>query len=126
MKIRFNQKENIDSGLALVLILLLSGLFWKLVWPIKVSVFCILIIMIKPLLIYPFTFIWLNISDLLGKIMSRVILTVVFIFVLVPVGFVRKISGKDNLKLNQFKKSDKSVFVERDHTFTKEDMMNPY
>jgi Saxitoxin biosynthesis operon protein SxtJ len=126
MKIRFNQKENIDSGLALVLILILSGLIWKHNLTIKIAVFCVLIIMIKPSLIYPFTFIWLNISDLLGKIMSRAILTVVFIFVLVPVGFVRKISGKDNLKLNQFKKSDKSVFINRDHTFTSEDMMNPY
>jgi len=58
--------------------------------------------------------------------MSKVILTVVFIFILIPVGFVRKISGKDNLKLNQFKKSDKSVFITRDHTFTSEDIINPY
>ncbi len=126
MKTRFTHKENIDSGLALVLILLLSGIIWKHGWTIKVSVFCILIIMIKPTLFYPFTFIWLNISDILGKTMSRIILTVVFLLFVIPVGFIRKISGKDNLKLDQFRKSDKSVFIERNHTFTKDDMLNPY
>lgn len=126
MKTRFNQKEHIDSGLALVLILLLTSIIWKLGWTIKVSLVCILITMIKPKLFYPFTFIWLNVSEVLGKIMSRIILTVVFLLFVIPVGFIRKISGKDNLKLKQFGKSDKSIFVERNHTFTKDDMLNPF
>ena len=126
MKTKFDHKEHIDSGLALVLILLFTNLMWKQAWTIKTAFICILIVMIKPLLIYPFTFIWLNITDLLGKIISKIVLAVIFILFIIPVGFFRKLIGKDNLKLKQFKKSDKSVFVDRNHTFTKDDMLNPY
>jgi hypothetical protein len=82
--------------------------------------------MIAPVLIYPFTFIWLNVSDFLGKIISKIILTVIYCIVLLPVALFRKIAGKDNLKLKQFHKSDKSVFIERNHLFTKNDMLNPF
>jgi hypothetical protein len=126
VKTRFTHKENVNSGLALVLILLLINIKWKLNWTIGTAVVSILIVMIKPLLIYPFTFIWLNISDLLGKIISKIILAIIFFLFVLPVGYFRKLTGKDNLKLKQFKKSDKSVFVERDHTFTKDDMLNPF
>lgn len=126
MKTKFNNKEHSDSGLALILMLLLIGVIWKFDLAVKIAVICVLIAMIKPLLFYPFTFIWLNISNVLGKIMSKIILTVIFYLFVAPVGLFRKILGKDSLKLNQFRKSDKSVFIERDHTFTKNDMLNPY
>jgi hypothetical protein len=82
--------------------------------------------MIKPLLVYPFTFIWLNVSNLFGKIISKVLLAIIFFLFVLPVGYFRKISGKDNLNLKKFKKSGQSVFINRDHTFTKDDMIHPY
>jgi hypothetical protein len=126
LKTKFSRKENIDSGLALLLILLLSGIFLKMQVFYKISVGCVLIIMIKPVLIYPFTFLWLNLSDVLGKIVSKIILTIIYCIVLLPVALLRKIVGKDNLKLKQFHRSDKSVFFERNHLFTKDDMLNPF
>jgi hypothetical protein len=82
--------------------------------------------MIKPLLVYPFTFIWLNVSNLFGKIISKILLAIIFFLFVLPVGYFRKISGKDNLNLKKFKKSGQSVFINRDHTFTKDDMIHPY
>ena len=82
--------------------------------------------MIKPAMIYPFTILWLNLSDILGKIVSRIILAIIYCVFLLPVALIRKIAGKDNLKLKQFRKSDQSVFIERNHLFTKDDMLNPF
>jgi hypothetical protein len=43
-----------------------------------------------------------------------------------PVGLMRKFSKKDNLKIKQFHKSKESVFIDRNHVFSGEDMKNPY
>ena len=126
MREKFSSKENSDSGLALILILLLIGLIFKIPFFYKLAVVSILLLMIKPGIFYPFTFIWLNLSDFLGKIISKVLLSVIFLVFVLPVGLFRKLGGKDTLKLKFFRKSGQSVFIERNHKFTKEDMMNPY
>jgi hypothetical protein len=126
MRTSFNRKEHTDSGLALVFLLLLIGLIWHITLLIKFALVCVLIIMVKPSVFYPFTIIWLNLSDRLGKTMSKILMALIFTFFVVPIAFFRNISGKDNLKLKQFRKSDKSVFNERNHLFTRDDMLNPY
>jgi hypothetical protein len=126
MRIKFSLKENSDSGLAFILLLLLIGLIFKIPFFYKLAVVSILLLMIKPGIFYPFTFIWLNLSDFLGKIISKVILSVIFLVFVLPVGLFRKLNGKDTLKLKFFRKSGHSVFIERNHKFTKEDLINPY
>ena len=126
MRKKFNLKENSDSGLAFILILLLIGLIFKMPFFYKLAVVSILLLMIKPGIFYPFTFIWLNLSDFLGKIISKVLLSVIFLVFVLPVGLFRKLNGKDTLKLKFFRKSGQSVFIERNHKFTKEDLINPY
>ena len=126
MRKKFNLKENSDSGLAFILILLLIGLIFKIPFFYKLAVVSILLLMIKPGIFYPFTFIWLNLSDFLGKIISKVLLSVIFLVFVLPVGLFRKLGGKDTLKLKFFRKSGQSVFIERNHKFTKEDLINPY
>lgn len=126
IKTRFTKKENIDSGLGLLVLLILLGLWQHSLIFYKISVGVALIAMIQPLLIYPFTFLWLNISDLLGKIMSKLLLTIIFFVVLCPMAIIRHLRRKDSLLLNKFKKTQNSVFVERNHTFIKSDLINPF
>jgi hypothetical protein len=126
VKTKFTRNENINSGLALILIFLLSGIYWKMQIFYKMSVLIVLIIMIAPVLIYPFTFFWLNLSDFLGKVVSKIVLTIIYCIFLLPVALLRKLAGKDNLKLKQFHKSDRSVFTERNHLFSRDDMLNPF
>lgn len=126
MKFKFNQKEHTNSGLAFILLLLIIGLIWQITLAFKLSIICVLIIMIKPLLFYPFTFLWLNISDFLGKIFSKILLVFIYILFVVPVAIARKLIGKDALKLRQFKKSKQSVFTERNYKFKREDILRPF
>ncbi len=126
MRKSFDIKEHTDSGLAFLLILILTGLMFKLTFIYKLAVICILLLMIKPAIYFPFTFVWLNLSDFLGKIVSKILLSIIFLVFVLPVGLFRKLKGKDPLKLKLFQKSGHSVFTERNHTFTKEDLINPY
>lgn len=126
LKTKFTHKENVDSGLGLLLILLILGIWLKVILFYKIALGVAVVTMVIPLAIYPFTILWLNFSNILGKFMSKVILSFIFFIVLCPMAFIRKMSGKDSLLLRQFKKSNSSVFIERNHTFSKNDIINPF
>jgi len=122
----FLKKEHTDSGLAMLLLTLLSGLWLNQTYSLKIAIAEVAIILIAPILIYPFTFLWLNLSDLLGKVLSKVILIVIFIVMVCPVAIYRRALGKDTLLIKKFKKDNKSVFTVRDHTFGKSDFTTQY
>jgi len=122
----FSKKEHVDSGLALLLLTLLIGLWINPHDALLLAIAEVLLILIAPILLYPFTFLWLNLSDLLGKGMSKILLTVIFIIVVCPVALIRKALGKDTLLLKNFKSDADSVFTERNHNFTKTDFTASY
>ena len=122
----FSKKEYTDSGLALLLITLIVGQWFNLQITMRMAIAEVMVLLITPVLIFPFTFFWLNISDLLGKIMSKLILSVVFFVFVWPVALIRRSMGKDTLRLKNFKKDNNSVFTERNHTYVKSDLTTPY
>lgn len=126
IKTRFLKKEHIDSGLALLLLTLLLALWLNPQIGIRIAIAELIVILIAPAVLYPFTFLWLNISELLGSIMSKVLLTLIFILFVCPVGMIRKAMGKDALLLRRFKKEEGSVFTKRGHSYTKSDFTAQY
>lgn len=126
IRTRFFKKEHVDSGLALLLLTLLLGLWLNPQVAIRISIAELIIILILPVILYPFTFIWLNFSELLGGIMSRVLLILIFVVFVCPVGLIRKAMGKDALLLRRFKKEQYSVFTERNHRYSKSDFTAQY
>jgi hypothetical protein len=126
LKTSFSKKEHSDSGLALLLLTLIVGLWLDNHLVFRISIAEVVVLLIAPVIIYPFTFLWLNSSDLLGKIMSKIILTIIFFVFVWPVALFRRGLGKDTLKLKEFKKDANSVFTERNHTIGKSDLSMPY
>ncbi len=122
----FTKKEHVDSGLALLLIMLILSQWTNLHFLFRIAIAEVLVLLIAPVLVFPFTFLWLNLSDLLGKVMSKVILVLVFIVFVCPVSLIRKAMGKDSLSLKMFKKDTGSVFKDRNHTYTRTDLTTPY
>ncbi len=120
------KKEMSDSGQALVLIcLILSLILGGRGWVVAALVFLILN-MAWPVLFRPFAFVWLNFSHVLGSIVSRIILTLEFFLLVIPIGLIRRAMGKDTLALKKWKKGEESVFVARDHLYQPDDLKNPY
>lgn len=123
---KISKDQATDTGMALMLVLLLIGLFTHNVVYYKVSIPVLIINMTFPKAYYPIAVVWFGLSSFLGNIVSKVILTIVFLLLVVPVGLVRKFLGKDTLQLTKFKKGRESVMETRNHYFTKESIEKPY
>jgi len=115
-----------DTGMAMVLILLLLALLLERELYLIGAVCLHVLNMIAPQAYRSVAVVWLGLAHLLGAVMSRVILTVVYLVIVTPIGLVRRMMGIDSLRLKQFGKSGDSVMHERNHTFTAEDIQRPY
>ena len=115
-----------DTGMALVLILLIIGLLLEDLLYIKIATITLIVSMTIPLFFKYVAVLWLGFSHLVGQVVSKVLLSLIFYLVLTPVGLIRKLLGYDSLKLKQFKKSTESVMQFRNITFTNNDIDKPY
>lgn len=69
------------------------------------------------------SWLWLKISELLGMVMPKIILSAVFFLALVPIGLLSRLFGKkDSLQLK--KSTSDSYYTTRNHTYTAGDMKN--
>jgi hypothetical protein len=115
-----------DTGMAMVLIVLLLALAAKRDYVIFCAIGLLVLTMIAPRIFRPAAVIWFGLAHLLGMATSRVLLTIIFLVVVTPVGLVRRLLGADTLKLTSFKKGHESVMEQRNHTFSADDIVKPY
>jgi len=123
-KITLDQSR--DTGMAVVLLMLILCLTLKRKELLVGAVALHVLNMIFPQIYRSVAFFWLGLSDLLGALSSKVLMTIVFFVVVTPVGFFRRLSGKDSLKLLAFKASKDSVMLDRNHVFCGRDLEKPY
>ena len=62
----------------------------------------------------------------LGAIVSKIVLGVIFFLVVTPIGVIRRWIGADALQLRTFKSGRSSVMTVRNHTYTAADLEHPY
>ncbi len=115
-----------DSGMALVLILLIIGLVTENSIFFFLAAGFLLLNMIFPLFFRPFAWLWLGFSTLLGAVTSKIILLLIYLAIVLPVALIRRWMGKDSLLLRKFKKDDGSVLIQRDHVYRAEDLERPF
>jgi hypothetical protein len=126
LKKSISNKNLIDSGMILIITLLIFSIILKNIYLIYVGIIFLIINMTIPIFFYPFAFIWFGLSLCLSKITSNIVLSIIYILILTPVGLLRRIIGKDNLQLKKFKKSKDSNLITRDHRFLRQDLEKPY
>ena len=66
---------------------------------------------------------WFLLADILGYVMSKVILGILFLFVLIPIALMAKIFRKDIMMM---KKDYPSYFVEKHTAYEPKDLENPW
>ena len=115
-----------DSGLALVLISLICYQVWKLEIYILLAIIFLVVAMTYPLIFQPFARFWFALSTALGTVVSKVILTILFYVIVLPIGLLRRMLGKDAMQMTSWKKGKASVFRERKHRFAAKDLEHPY
>ena len=82
--------------------------------------------MVFPKLYNPISVFWLGLSKLLGKLVSKLILMLVFFIIVTPIEIIRKLIGIDSLKLKKFKQGNESVMNIREITFSPKNMDKPF
>jgi hypothetical protein len=115
-----------DTGMAMVLIGLLVALITRQRLYIGLSVLLLLVDMVWPRAYRPLGKVWFGFSRLLGAVMSRLLFGLIFFIMVVPVGLVRRLLGKDSLQMRKWKTGRGSVLRKRDHEYAAEDIANPY
>ena len=64
---------------------------------------------------------WYKLAELLSLVMSKVIMAVVYIFVLVPVATLYRLTKKDKLRL---RRGPESKWIKREHQYNADDLKN--
>lgn len=120
------KKQCAEFGVVVILVMAMLALINKQNgYIIAIALLC-LVTLIVPLAFYPFTVVWFGLAKILSSISSRIILTAIYFLVVTPVGLIRKLRGADGMKIKEFKKSDDSVMLTRDHTYSSKDFEHTF
>ncbi|NDV28630.1 SxtJ family membrane protein [Desulfovibrio sp. JC010] len=123
---KISKKECSDTGMAFVLIALITYLVLRQDEYLFAAVGLLLVNMIVPKVYTLPAKLWLGFSALLGAVMSKVILTLLYYVMLTPLALVLKVFGHDPMAARKWKKDAESVFVQRDYKFQPKDIEYPF
>ena len=101
--------SNRSFGIVFFVIFLIISLYPLLnkddfrIWSLGVSLIFLFLGLINSNLLTPLNKMWFKLGMTLGKIVSPIIMGVIFFLVVTPIGFIMRIIGKDllNLKFNK-------------------------
>lgn len=123
--IKSRRKELKKFGIILGVFLGLLGLF--LLWRGKSAIYILILSgvfflfgLFLPFLLKPIYKIWMAIAFMLGWVVTRLILTISYYFLITPIGLLGRLFGKKFLDL-QFKKDVKSYWIPREEKKIKKD-----
>lgn len=115
--INIKRKNNITFGKLFFVFFLIIGLYPLIsnepirIWSIIVSLVFLTVTIIKPNLFTFLNKLWIKFGILLGKIMSPIVMGLVFFFVVTPIGIFVKILKKDVMGL---KRGQSSYWITRE------------
>ena len=109
--LNIKRKDNIAFGLIFFVFFLIVGIYPLKtgeiirIWSIILSAIFLITTIVKPDLFTSLNKIWIQFGILLGKIISPIVMGLVFFFVVTPMGFFVRLSKKDIMGLKKSKSS---------------------
>tara|TARA_X000001036_G_scaffold107470_1_gene100611 strand:- start:166 stop:549 length:384 start_codon:yes stop_codon:yes gene_type:complete len=110
--------SNRSFGIVFFVVFLLIALFPLTysgeirIWSIIISLTFLTLGLLNSKILTPFNKIWFKFGIFLGKIISPVIMGIIFFLVVTPIGLIMRLLGKDVLNLKYSK--NKSYWIEKD------------
>ncbi len=89
------------------------------IWSLALSIIFLLAAFLMPKILKPLNYFWIKFGEILGKLISPIVLASIFFIVITPMSIFIKIIGKDLLKLKFSKKT--SYWIKRDKNITSMD-----
>lgn len=117
MTTEINKSSNKSFGLVFFLVFILIGIYPILnqgnirVWSIIIAVVFLILGLSNSRILTPLNRIWFKFGIFLGKMISPIIMGVIFFLVVTPIGLIMKILGKDLLNIKYNKK--RSYWIEK-------------
>ena len=120
------QVQWIETGVIIAMISIVLGLRDQSILYYKIAFCVLLLVLIRAGTFKLLATMWFSLSHWLGKASSFTILILIYFTILLPMAVLRQLLGRDQLKLNEFKKNSHSVFTHRGHRYSGEDLLHPY
>ena len=124
IKISSNRSFGIVFFIVFFLIALYPLIYSKdiRIWSLLISLIFLILGLINSRILTPLNKLWFKFGILLGKIVSPIIMGIIFFLVVTPIGFIMRILGKDvlSLKFN----TNKTYWIEK--TGPKSKMKNQF
>lgn len=124
--VNLTTKQDLETGILIALGLLLAAWLQQGWIYVLIAAGTLAGTLVMPVVFRPAAYLWFGLTRILGVVVPYVLLMLVFFFLVIPVGMIRKWIGKDPLQLNDFKQAGGSVLKERNHAYQPEDLKNPF
>ena len=123
-----NKSSNRSFGIVFFIVFLIIGVYPLInqgeirVWSVIISLIFLLLGLINSKILTPLNYLWFKFGIFLGKIISPLIMLIIFFFVVTPIAILMRLLGKDllNLKFNK----NQSYWIEK--TGPKSKMKNQF
>jgi multisubunit Na+/H+ antiporter MnhG subunit len=115
-----------NTGMAMVLLALIIHYFTAKTIFLHLGVGFLVVDMIYPRFFRPAATVWLGLSHILGTVMTKVLLSLIFVVLVTPVALLRRMFRSDPMMSKRWKSADGSVFQHRDHEYGADDLESPF
>ena len=120
--------SNRSFGIVFSIVFLIIGIYPLInnhelrIWSLIIAIIFLVLGLLNSKVLTPFNKLWFKFGLLLGRIVSPIIMVLIFFFVVTPIAYIMRIIGKDllNLKFN----NNKSYWIEK--TGPKSKMKNQF
>ncbi len=126
LKKDFSPAQLYGAGLAAILICLIVAAWSEnIVW-IYAGIGLVILLMVWPAPFRYFAMGWFALGELLGFVVSKIILGIIYALIVIPIGILVRGSIRKRMHLSHFRKSTDSVFKNREHVFSASDFEKPF
>ena len=116
---KIKKSTNRSFGLVFFFVFLIIG-FWPLLnedsprlWSLIISLVFLILGLLNSKILSPLNSIWFKFGELLGLVVSPLVMAIIYFLVVTPTGIIMKILGKDLLKI-KLNKNIKSYWIEKE------------
>lgn len=121
-----DSRRSLDTGLAFTLLALLAYYLLPGKGPVLIATVLLLLCMTVPWLFTPFARVWFALGERLSALTSALLLVMVFLLVVTPIGIIRRLLGRDPLRLGEWRSGSDTLLQQRKHRWQAHDLEKPY
>ena len=69
------------------------------IWAIPIALLFLILGLMNSKLLNPLNIVWVKFGELLGRIIAPIVMSIIYFFIITPIGLFMRLTGKDLLKI---------------------------